>query len=271
MDQTLPKHPPNRFSPTGLETYARCPRRFEFQYVERVEAEETPSAALVLGAAVHQALAWLYRLPVQDRNEHAAHRLLRRAWARTERAGAFLGDEEEAEWGHRALRMLSRYCSRYALHLRPLAVEEWVRADLPNQTTVFGKADRIDVARGGTGIEVVDYKTGASRLEDGRDLANDPGAQVYALAATRSLGRRVTRVRFIYLAEDRELRWDPEPEDLASVKQRLTKRINTIVQDSEFPPTPGFGCRWCPYAPICDARDQAPLDDDSTGDGALPF
>src|SRR6059058_5333497 len=100
-------------------------------------------------------------------------------------------------------------------------------------------------------------------------------AQLYALAASRTFGRRVCRVRFIYLAEPCEIEWRLEPEDLARAEQQLRRRVTEILEDQELRATPGFHCRWCPYAPICDARDETPAElDAEAGDEAeteVPF
>src|SRR4051794_6715700 len=96
-----------RFSPTSLNAYLECPRKWDWQYRQRIEYEEALSPQMVLGKAVHVALAAFYRVPVGVRDEQMAHRLLRSAWSNAERGGVFLSDEDEAQWGERALRMLS--------------------------------------------------------------------------------------------------------------------------------------------------------------------
>ena len=48
------------FSASALKTYLICPQKFRYHYVEGAEHESRPSA-LVLGRAVHAALARLHR------------------------------------------------------------------------------------------------------------------------------------------------------------------------------------------------------------------
>lgn len=252
---------PSRFSPTALETFSTCPKRFEFRYVTKEMVEEGASPHLVLGNAVHGALAILYRLPLEQRGEDAAHRALRHSWAQiADRQEAFFGDEDEADWGNKALEALSRYCQSYELGIRPIGVEEWVSTKLPNGVSVFGKADRIDRARGlDAGIEVVDYKTGRCRIEDD-ELNEVLAARFYALAAGRTLHQPVVKVRFVYLLEDVECTWRPENEDLAEVEQELVDLTGEIASTEEFAPNPACGlCRWCAYRSICPATDDKDL------------
>ena len=91
---------PRKFSPSALGMYEECPKQFEFAYLLRPEVEEALSPHLVVGNAVHEALAFLYRLPVEERSESALHQALRHHWARIpDRDQAFLTEERGARVG----------------------------------------------------------------------------------------------------------------------------------------------------------------------------
>src|SRR5262245_19970136 len=116
MDATATPKLPKKFSPTALGMYEECPKQFEFAYLLRPEIEEALSPHLVVGNAVHAALAFIYRLPVEERNEAALHQALRHHWARIpDRGQAFLDCDEEREWGLRALESLSQYAHAHDL------------------------------------------------------------------------------------------------------------------------------------------------------------
>ena len=274
MSNTAAGRLPKSFSPTALDTFQTCPKKFEFQYVLKEEVPEAPSPHLVLGNAVHSALAKLYRLPIEQRGEQAAHKLLRHAWGRIEDRGqAFNGDDEEREWGRKALKGLSAYCEAWDLSIRPLAVEDWVRAELPSGRVVCGKADRVDRARGlDAGIEVVDYKTGRCRFDDD-ELCEQLSARLYALAASRTFRQPVVRVRFIYLLEGPfEVTWSPENEDLAAIEAELEELVEQVHATDYFEPRPNTRtyCRWCKFRTLCPAMDDeslAELEDT----GGVPF
>ena len=180
---------PRKFSPSALGMYEECPKQFEFAYLLRPEVEEALSPHLVVGNAVHEALAFLYRLPVDERSESALHQALRHHWARIpDRDQAFLTEGEEREWGLRTLRSLSDYAARYDLGIRPLLVEDWIQARLPNGRSRL----RQNRPRGPLRSETVR----ASRSSTTRpaaagstmtDLAGLISARLYALAATRTL------------------------------------------------------------------------------------
>lgn len=254
-----PNRRPERYSPTAINAFRTCPKQYEFQYIERVEVDEAASPHLIFGNALHQALAYLYRLDPALRTENVACLALRHFWARADRAGAFLNDQEEAAWGQKALAALRVYCGRYDLAIIPLAVEEWIRAELPNGRIVFGKADRVDRARGkDAGIEVIDYKSGRCRIEDD-ELGQDQAARLYALAATRTFRQPVVRVRFLYICDGIERRWSPEAEDLTAVENELMELTEQISATSSFEARPADHCRWCRYRSLCPAAGQASL------------
>jgi putative RecB family exonuclease len=262
--QDRPKAPlgPRYLSPTALQTFSECPKRYRYAYIERPEVAELPSPNLLFGNCLHTALAWLYRLAPEKRSVEVAHHLLRVAWSRADdRDLAFTAEGEEISWGERALEALDWYCTNYDLSVRPEALEEWVQAHLPNEERIGGLVDRLDARPDSVGgLEVIDYKSGKCRLED-EDLARDWGAQLYAVAATRAFKRPVTRVRFIYLAERLERRWEIELEDFEATVERLVAATTNVRAETEFPALPSWHCRWCRYRRLCPERDRLELED----------
>jgi putative RecB family exonuclease len=255
-----PKRRLRPLSPTALKAFAECPKRFHYQYVTKTEVADVPSPVLVMGNALHRALAFFYRLPEDQRDPKILDRALRHFWAREKgRQEVFASDDEEAGWGRRALEALDWYANTYELDLRPLAVEEWLQTELPTGAFVGGKVDRVDERPGIGGLEVIDYKSGRARLED-EDLPADPGAQIYALAASHTFAEPVTRVRFIYLTERIERRWEVESEDLEATAERVQAAVAEVQAERDFAARPDDHCRWCSYRQLCPDRDRTSLD-----------
>ena len=255
-----PRRGERSLSPTALNKFLDCEKQFEFAYLLKADVHRPPSAELIFGNALHQALAFLHRLPKDYRTLENTSQALRNAWGRAKgRDEAFLDREEEQIWGERALRTLKAYFDRYDVMVRPLRVEEWIRAELPNGQVVAGKADRIDRVRGlSPGLEVIDYKAGKCWIDD-EDLPRDLAARLYALAAARTLRRPVVRVRLIYLTAEVERIWNVEQEDLAAIEEQLVELTDRVRSTTNFRAFPGDPCRYCDYATICDERDQANL------------
>ncbi len=168
-----------------------------------------------------------------------------------------------------------------------MAVEQAVAAPLPGGAVVAGRVDRIDRIRipdpdkvdpatgeipidpatgqlhescSIEGLRVTDFKTGKCRVDDPSDLAHDRGAQVYALATTRTFRQPVLEVRFLYLMEDRAVTWSVEREDLVAIQKRLVEDLNQLSDTSEFEARPDYYCDWCQYRELCPAAGQSSLE-----------
>lgn len=255
---------PARLSPSALDRYRSCPRRFLWQDVERRPFERVPSPELALGNAVHRTLELLFRLRPEERGRAAAHRLLRSVWPEFRTRETFSSVEHEAACGREALAMLARYVERFDVRVQPVKVEQWLELRMQSadgrRVVISTRIDRIDPGAGGT-LRLVDYKTGKRRIDDGRELAGDTAALVHLVAATQaSGGRQIARLSHVYLHSGEEIFWEPEEEDVGAARDRLASLIRTIQEDDRFEPAPGPLCSWCPFALQCDATPPAELE-----------
>lgn len=247
-----------RLSASAIRRFQSCPKQFWFADIERASRDESATPQLTLANAVHESLALLHGLPVEQRTGENAERALRSVWPRLRSAETFATKDEEAAYGREALTMLRGYVERYDLSITPLIREEWLQTRLANGLTLIGKVDRIDAAGDGA-IELIDYKTGRKNLED-EDLSRDVAVIVYLLLAEAAYQHPVSRVRLIYLRTGEEAHWQPEREDADEAKRRLLELIDEITATSEFIAQPGRHCRWCPFALRCPDRQRVELD-----------
>lgn len=186
----------------------------------------------VLGNAVHATLAWLYRQPVDDRSVEAAQGALGFYWALEARCCEWASKDQIQAWRVEARRMLAGYLTPHRLAIDPIAVECQLRCVLPTGATISGRADRIDEA--GSGIEVVDYKTGRCNLSwyKLRELAS---VQVYVVAAQQMFDRPVVAVSFHYLRENKVIRWEVQPGEVEYLEAVLD---NLAIGQMPVPESP---------------------------------
>ena len=256
---------PRRISPRAITDYRICPRRVWFRYVAKLPAQERPSPQLMLGNAVHAALAMFFGLRLVDREppEKRLHQCLRAVWKRHRQPDTFATKDEERDYGEQGLRMLSEFAHNWDTAAVPLARERWVSTRLENGVELFGKVDRVDGSvledQRGT-LDVIDYKTGRLVI-DSQDLHDEPAAQVYLLACEDEYGRQVERVRFLYIAAGAEARWEPEREDVDAVRSRLVELTWEMYRDTTFEARPGEHCGRCQYAHVCSEAGRVELSD----------
>ncbi len=268
-------HVPPAITPTALDAYAACPRRYWLENVLRAGElfPETPAAAAEakerlsnteIGSLIHKVLEQdLLLLKAGPFPEGLL----------AERAAQALGPGAELTPAdhERVQQLLSNFlrapvageliAAAASARLKTRLKTEVSFSTLIGQTTILsGQMDAVcppspgGKNKGGASTLVVDYKTSA---RDGSHEAAGPGgyryqAAAYALAAAR-LNRGPVRVVLLYLGGE-----DPEQvEQEYSFRQAAT--LETELQaliggmsKKDFPPLPKFDayrCKWCAGGP----------------------
>jgi putative RecB family exonuclease len=255
----------HRLSPSAIDRYRSCPKRFYLTDIERQRLEK-PSPVLAQGNAVHEALSLFFRLDPSVRSSEVLCRALRFVW-RKHWDTTVLGSDDEITHGREAVRMLRLFFETFDTARQPLATEEWVQAQVDG-LELFGRVDRVDSLPDG-GLEIIDYKTGRFMWEP-EDLPRETACLFYVVAVEECFGRPVERVRIIYLRNGHEVRWSPEREDVEAARERLARMVREIQAETEFAATPGDHCRFCPFALMCAERTRVDLDSLVPADD-LPF
>ena len=253
-------------TPTRLNTWLDCPRRYRMSYLDRPAPPKGPPwAHNSLGASVHAALAAWWRLPLAQRNVARAGELLERGWIDL----GFAADEQSLTYRGWARQLVEDYVRRLDPADEPLGVERTV-ATRTERIAVSGRIDRLDErpteADDGVGSElvVVDYKTGRTLLTTDDARASLPLA-LYAVAAERVMRRRCRRVELHHLPSGTVLAWEHSAEALARQLGRAEDiaaecaaadaayrgGLDQAGIDRVFPPQPSRLCGWCDYQQHC--------------------
>jgi RecB family exonuclease len=250
-------------TPTRLQTWLDCPRRYRMTYLDRPQPPKGPPwAHNSFGASVHNALAAWWRLRRPARTVAAAGDLLERGWIDE----GYSGPAQSAGQRDVARQMVERYVAGLDPAGDPLGVERTVGTRTA-QIAFSGRIDRLDGRRGPGGdreLVVVDYKTGRRPLS--ADSARSSLAlALYTLAAERVLRIRCRRVELHHLPTasvhawehseaslDRQLR---RAEGIAAecgeADERSRAGLAGAELDGVFPPRPGPGCGWCDFRALC--------------------
>ena len=248
-------------TPSKLGSFADCPRRYRYTYVDRPSPPKGPPwAHNSLGASVHTALKNWYGLPAGSREPGVLPRLLKATWVRE----GYRDVDQERVTYRAALRWLETYVNGLDPVDEPLGVERVVAT----KTAVLafnGRADRIDSRQGPDGPEavIVDYKTGRSGL-DADDARGSQALALYAYAAQRVFRRPSYRVELHHLPTGTVASHEHTEESLARQVRRAEDTARDIMAaeravaagadaDAEFPTNPGALCSWCDFRKSCPA------------------
>ncbi len=250
-------------TPTRLNAWLDCPRRYRMTYLDRPPPPKGPQwAHNSLGASVHNALAGWWRLPPAGRTVRAAGELLEQGWI-TE---GFADQEQSARQRSRAREMVETYVAGLDPADEPVGVERTV-STRTGRIAVSGRIDRLDERpAGATGTElvVVDYKTGRHLLTTD-DARSSLALALYAVAAARSLRRGCHRVELHHLPTGAVLAWEHTDATLdrhlsraeqiaaecAEADERFRAGLAPDRADEVFPARPGPACGWCDYLRHC--------------------
>lgn len=249
------------YSHSRIETYQNCPRQYKLHYIDKVEIEETESIEAFLGARVHESLERLYK-DVRMTKVPKLEEIIEdfdRAWDENWHDGIMIvrkqyGAENYKEIGRNCL---TRYYQRYYPFNDAITVATEYRVAFPiddqGRYWIQGVIDRLAIRKDGT-YEIHDYKTSGTlpsqqRVDQDRQLA------LYQIGV-KQYWPDVEQIELIwhYLFFDVEMRSKRTPDDLARVKADVIDLINRIESDTEFRPSEGPLCDWCPYPEFCPAK-----------------
>jgi RecB family exonuclease len=251
-------------TPTRLATWLDCPRRYRMSYLDRpVPPKGPPWAHNSVGAAVHNALAGWWRLPLSRRTPQAAGGLVTTGWI----SEGFANDEQSGKYRDWARALVEGYAAGLDPADEPVGVERTV-ATRTDRIAVSGRIDRLDARprtdSEGTELIVVDYKTGRHLLTVD-DARSSLALALYALAASRALRKECKRVELHHLPSGQVLAWEHTQESLqrhlrraedvaeecADADERMRAPLPREKYDEVFPPQPGPVCGWCDYLRNC--------------------
>ncbi len=248
---------PRALSPSRLQDFQSCPRRYQYSAVERIPQPAT--YATTRGRVVHHVLEHLHRRPADERSLDVAHSLLPAALEAVVDEGVRGDLADEANLDERLRADASRALDTYATLEDPAAVvhegvELRLEVDLDG-TPLLGILDRLDREPDGS-LAIIDYKTGSppSRQFDTQTFAN---TELYAALCDAALGEMPRVIRLLYVGRAGVLERPVSPVVVAAradAAAQAWSRITRYHAAGDFPARPSpRSCRWCPFRARCAA------------------
>ncbi|MBN1275800.1 PD-(D/E)XK nuclease family protein [Candidatus Woesearchaeota archaeon] len=259
-------------SPSSINTYKQCPRKYYYQYVEKLPTGT--SIHLIRGGVVHKALEDFFEADLSDPVTHdyrflhaRLQSLFRKYWLRNEERLSSLGlaPEELDQYRDESVVMLQAWFSRFKArmqkrvekrgvsfpeafaHLKPRREEEY----LSEEFMVRGFIDAIHELDGK--VVVLDYKTsknGYITPEYKLQLA------IYALLYEERHGVRPDFVGIDFLKSvEQVLKVDEELLNQAKFELEQIHASTSSEGIDDYPLRPGPLCKWrtgqCDYYDLC--------------------
>ncbi|MEO3872686.1 PD-(D/E)XK nuclease family protein [Nonomuraea sp. B12E4] len=282
-------------TPSRLNTWLDCRRRYRFTYLDRPQPSKGPAwAHNSVGASVHNALAGWWREPYERRTPLTASILVTNGWIDE----GFRDAEQSGRWLGRARDLVSGYVATLDPSDDPVGVERTV-ATRTKVIALSGRIDRLD--RRGDELVVVDYKTGRRPLTQD-DARSSLALATYAIAASTMMRTSCRTVELHHLPTGEIVEWRHTDESLTRHLRRAEEigaeaatadeRYRELVPqggrarpagapgerpsvgpaevpaeiDELFAPSPGPICSWCDFRRHC-AEGRAVAPDRQPWDG----
>jgi putative RecB family exonuclease len=263
--------PSPALSYSSYRTYAECPLRWKFLYVDRIP--ETPRGYFTFGRVIHSVLETLVRPLVTPTARRAGESDSQRTlddWQTRPRNGdaqawmsrddlfaaydrlwtgeGYTSPEEEARYRSLGREMLSRYYDRLvADRPSPVSVEEHLEARWDG-IPIHGYIDRIDRTADG-GLEIMDYKT--SRELSPSDAKDSDQLSLYQVLVESNYTEPVAGLTLYHLRSLTPIR--VAPRDRSSLTS-LYDKLGTVadgIRAEAYEPTPGKHCSRCDFRSLC--------------------
>jgi DNA helicase-2/ATP-dependent DNA helicase PcrA len=243
-----------KVSYSQINTYQECPKKYEYSYVLQIPSP--PHASLSFGSTIHNTLRDFYTLLQRHKGglgitEEPSREDLLELFEKNWISRGYDSKKHELERKESGVKSMNEYYDKFfSIEQNPYKLEQSFTVRLPESSFV-GKIDRMDLVKQGEIpiVEIIDYKTG--RLKDATDIKNDLQLPLYCIFAEQSLGVKVSKAKYIFIEEGKEVEVDISQERREKAKENVFEVIKSI-QQRDFIATPNsFKCKYCDYNSIC--------------------
>lgn len=241
-----------QLSYSKLKTYAECPLRYRFTYLDRLPRR--PRRLFRAGRRIHHALMrWLVYARTGTPRWEDVEAAYNAAWDSAGETGERSGRDYDE--GLQILRdyhevNLDRPC-------QPVFLEHKFSIRLGSHV-LTGAMDRVDATE--SGYEVIDYKLHRDVLSQ-EEVDRDLQLGLYQLALEEAHGVRPESLSLYYLRHNLQRTTQRSADQVRELKQWVSLTGDDITADRQWQPCVGDQCSGCDFKATCPAHTGAPLPD----------
>jgi len=243
------------FSPTALNNYLSCPRKYFYCNILKLDARAGFADALHYGQAIHDTLDFI----IQEALSHGTYPTKETCIKKFKEIISTLPlssvQQREILVGRGENEL-----SEYYHHLTDIPISNIYGAEYPISINVddykfIGRIDKIEKNEDGT-FSIVDYKTGSAKTE--KDICPNGNHEdyynqicLYKYCFEQSKNEKVKDVKFVFPINSSTLTLTPTDEEIITVIEKYQKAIKSI-RSCNFPPNKSEkSCEYCQYKDFC--------------------
>lgn len=233
-----------RISYSALDTFNRCPKKYQFQYLDKVRVPKKPE--LFFGSLIHEVVQMaLKKDPILPPIEELL------AFYKSKWQEEVFSSADEAKqyfaWGEN---MIRHFHNSHKPGLRNIvAIEKRFLIPLGDHQ-LSGMIDRVDKLPFGA-FEVIDYKT-SKQLPSKDNLDRDKQLCIYHLAVENLWPEaKDIRLTLYFLKHNSQMTTQRRPDEIEEIKKHIIETAGKIEKETDFPPKINAFCDWCEYGNLC--------------------
>jgi ATP-dependent DNA helicase UvrD/PcrA len=232
-----------------IETYLLCPLKFHFGNQWQIPVPPTPplTFGLVMHGAIKEVVA---TIASRSGNLSAAglSEILDRHWPK----GGFADATQDRKYRELAGDQLAGVAKAWGGDGFDLLYQEKPFQMRVGCCRVVGRLDQLH-RRAGSGVELVEYKTGSPQSQ--RDADRSYQITLYAEACRQVLALEPSALILYNLTNQEALRTERSGKDFLALEKIIRETAQQILA-GQFPAQPGYHCRHCAFRPICPAQEE---------------
>ncbi|SFW22214.1 PD-(D/E)XK nuclease family protein [Ruminococcus flavefaciens] len=240
----------NAFSPSAIETYLSCPRKYYFSYILNMEEPDTDDVFVVIkpldmGNLVHGLMddAFRYSMSKEKVKAEAVRRFNALLTARPP-----INPPDVKRVREDFMRMVENGFESSAGN-EVIYSEHTIKPVKIGSIKLKGRLDRLEKTPD-ENIVIVDYKTGRRVNHRQDDIASCLQILLYAAMLEESEDIKVSGGEYRYLRYNKSIPC-AYTEFIKEALVGITENFAKGVSNAEFPPHISDNCRFCGYSNIC--------------------
>lgn len=251
LDNEKPKKIPEKkseiiLSPSAMETFSECPKRFEYAYIFKVKI--LPSQSLSFGNSIHNTLRDIYKI-IQNK-KLITEKLIADNYQNNWQEEGYVSKSEKERAYQLGLEAIKKIIKNDKI--MPSEIEKKFHEQL-GECKISGRIDRIDDQ--GEYLEIIDYKTSDGRKKTISELNQNIPLSIYAMYISKLNPHQKIKLSLHYILSNRKITVDLTAQRLALKREKIydiCKRINQAIKTHNFIASPSdYKCKICAYKSIC--------------------
>lgn len=278
------------YSFSQINLYERCPKKYQYRYLDGLERDFESTPDIILGTSVHGALEWLYQqigvfnIPIKADLLGKFHELWNNSIAEVGEKLVYKGGQHEEDYLRRGEKYLEAYYQKYSPFdgTKVIATELMMTFQLQegeNTEQKFrGIIDRLDKEDEETFV-INDYKTNKQLPPEEKEEYREQ-LTLYALGVQQKYGKYFKKIkaRLHYLHFDIVDEREINEALLAPIREKYCQEINEIELarfnynmgvENAFPTKQNPYCKYCEYQNLCPLWQHLNYGEELVNGGAL--